>query len=1195
MSTFLQLVRERVLVYDGAMGTNIQLRQPTLDDFRGKEGCNEILNLSRPDIIKDIHAAFFQVGCDVVETNTFGATRIVLAEYDLGDQTIEINRVAAQNARAVAEQFSTKDKPRFVTGSMGPSTKLPSLGHIGFDDMAAAFEEQAQGLIEGGVDVLLIETCQDLLQAKAALAGVFDALRRAGKRLPVQMQITLEATGTMLLGTEIGAAHTALEPYDIDILGLNCATGPQEMNDAVRFLGLNSTKHISVLPNAGLPQNEGGVAVYKLTPKDLADYHKHFITDYGVRIVGGCCGTKPEHLKAVADACSNLEPARRDVKPAGAASSAYTSVPLNLEPKPLIVAEEMNTTTRVEHFRNLVRGKKYDDILALAKKLVTDGSHMLDLCCAIVGEDEKGYISAVLNKIATRVPAPILVDSTEADVIEEALKRIPGKAIINSINLEDGEKRTSKVLPMAKRYGAAVIALTIDEEGMALTAEKKVAVAKRIFDLATKKYGIRPVDLIFDALTLPISTGQEDYRTAGIETLKAVKRIREELPEVSTILGVSNISFGLDAYARRVLNSVFMHEAVDNGLDMAIVNYSKIYPLYKIPQEEVELARHLIYRDASQGDPLQIYMRHFAGTKGQKDAVSRTHIETLSVEDKLKYAIINGEKAIGEGEARQSLEALLDHALQTYSPLDLINNVLLDGMRTVGELFGARKMQLPSVLDSAAVMKQAVAYLEPKMEKKAGSQKGTIVLATVKGDVHDIGKNLVDIILSNNGFKVVNLGIKQPADTIIKAAQEHSADAIGLSGLLVKSTLEMKYVLQDLELQKLAFPVICGGAALTRKYVEDDLRREYSSAVFYAGDAFDGLHVMEDLATADGARAARLAEGKTVKDYAKAAAVDAEEGPVFAERSPVVGDALNIPTPPFWGVRVRKDFDLKELFQYINETALFKNQWQLKTASQEDYVRLVREKYRPVLEKLQAEMLGSGLLEPKAVYGYFPAQSEGNDVVVYDPGSYQGTALAVPHHVLKIEGALAPEAAELRSARTGAGARPHTSPHELLRFTFPRQKEGRRLCLSDFLAPKSSGTMDVLGVSLVTIGPHATQETQRLFEAGEYTRYLYLHGLSVETAEALAEYLHKQIREELGIAADDSPRITDLFHQKYRGSRYSFGYPACPRLEDQTKLFQLLHPEEAVGVRLTTGFLLEPEQSTSAIVVHHPAAKYFVV
>jgi 5-methyltetrahydrofolate--homocysteine methyltransferase len=1158
MSAFLQTVRERVVIYDGAMGTNIQFRNPSVDDFWGKEGCNEILVLSRPDIIKDIHAAFFQVGCDVVETDTFGATNIVLAEYDLQDKVAEINIGAARLAKEVAQQFSTGTKPRFVAGSIGPTTKLPSLGHIGFDNMSASFEQQAAALIEGGVDVLLIETSQDLLQTKAALAGVLDALRKSGKRLPVTVQVTLEATGTMLLGTEIGAALTALEPFDVDIIGLNCATGPVEMNDAVRFLGANSTKEISVLPNAGLPQNEGGRAVYKLTPQELATYHKHFVQDYGVRIVGGCCGTTPEHLKAVVEAVSAVEPAKREVKPVAAASSAYTSVPLDLDPKPLIVAEEMNTTTRVEHFRNLVRGQKYDDILALAKKLVNDGSHMLDLCCAMVGEDEKGYITSILEKIATRVPAPILVDSTEADVVEEALKRIPGKAIINSINLEDGEKRTSKVLPMAKRYGAAVIALTIDEDGMALTAQKKTAIAHRIFDLATEKYGLHPTDLIFDALTLPISTGQEEYRTAGIETLKAIERIKKELPDVKTILGVSNISFGLDVYPRRVLNSVFMLEAVNHGLDMAIVNYTKIYPLYKIPQEEVELARKLIYRDESAGDPLQVYMLHFAGTKGKMQATTTAHVDSLSVEDKLKFAIINGEKSVGEGVHKKSLEQLLEDALATYTPLDLINTVLLDGMKTVGDLFGARKMQLPSVLDSAGVMKSAVAYLEPKMEKKAGSKKGTIVLATVKGDVHDIGKNLVDIILSNNGFRVVNLGIKQPGDVIIRAAQEHKADAIGLSGLLVKSTLEMKYVIQDLERQKLDFPVLCGGAALTRKYVEDDLRREYSNAVFYSDDAFGGLHIMEDLISGDGKKEARLQEGRTVKEYAKAVAVDEESGPVFAERSPVVGDASNIPQPPFWGVRVKKDYDLREVFRYINETALFKNQWQLKTASQDDYARLVEEKFRPIKKQLEDEIVSSGLFEPRVVWGYFPCQSEGNDVVVYEAESRNG------------------------------------APRQRLRFTFPRQKEGRRLCISDFFAPTSSGKMDVIGLSLVTVGSKASIETQRLFEAGEYTKYLYLHGLSVETAEALAEFHHKLMREELGIAAEDSPHIRDLFHQKYRGSRYSFGYPACPNLEDQTKLFALLKPQESVGVRLTTGFLLEPEQSTSAIVVHHPAAKYFV-
>ncbi len=1163
MSEFLRAVEKGVVVYDGAMGTNIQFRNPSPDDFWGKEGCNELLVLSRPDIISDIHAAFFQVGCDVVETNTFGSTRIVLGEYDLQDKVRELNVVAAKLAKDVAQQFSTKDKPRFVAGSIGPTTKLPSLGHISFDDMVAAYVEQVVALIEGGVDVLLVETSQDILQTKAALVGCFDGMRQAGRRLPVQVQVTLEATGTMLLGTEIGAALTTLEVFDVDAIGLNCATGPLEMNDAVRYLSVNSPKHVSVLPNAGLPQNVGGRAVYKLQPKELADFHTMFVRDYGVRIVGGCCGTTPEHLKAVVDAVSGLEPAKREIKPQGAAASAYTTVPLDLDPKPLIVAEEMNTTTRLEHFRNLVRGRKYDDILTLAKKLAADGSHMLDLCTAIVGEDEKGYMCNVLEKIATRVPAPILVDSTEADVIEEALKRIPGKPIINSINLEDGEKRTSKVLPMAKRYGAAVIALTIDEDGMALTAEKKVAIAKRIFTLATEKYGMRPQDLIFDALTLPISTGQEDYRTAGIETLKGVKGIKEALPEVRTLLGVSNVSFGLNPYARRVLNSVFMHEAVNHGLDIAIVNYSKIYPLYKIPEAEVELARKLIYCDRSNGDPLQAYMKHFEAMKGQKEAVQTAHVETLSVEDKLKFCIIHGEKSIGDGAAKKRLEEVLEEALKDYTPLDLINNVLLDGMRTVGDLFGARKMQLPSVLDSAGVMKAAVAYLEPKMEKIEGSQKGTIVLATVKGDVHDIGKNLVDIILSNNGYKVVNLGIKQPADTIIKSAQEHKADAIGLSGLLVKSTLEMKYVIQDLELQGLKYPVICGGAALTRKYVEDDLRREYSSAVFYAEDAFAGLHSMEALTGSE--REHAIAEGRKVKEFARAAVAAADAEVATAPRD-AIAPAPSIPQPPFWGVRVRKDFDLREVFKFINETALFKNQWQLKTASQEDYARLVEQKFRPILKSLEEEVIGTWLFEPKVVYGFFACQSERNDLIVYEGRD---------------------------SLKAGADA--PADLKEIQRFTFPRQREGRKLSISDYFLPKSSGKIDVLGMTVVTIGPKASAETQKLFEGGEYTKYLYLHGLSVETAEALAEYFHKVVREELGIAGEDSARINDLFHQKYRGSRYSFGYPACPNLEDQTKLFALLKPEENIGVRLTSGFLLEPEQSTSAIVVHHPGAKYFVV
>lgn len=1156
MADFLDILKERVIVYDGGMGTLIQRHAPTVDDYWGKEGCNELLTLSRPDIISSIHAAYFEAGADVVETNSFGSTRVVLAEYQIEDRTRELNIAAARLAKEVAQQFSTSAKPRFVAGSIGPTTKLPSLGHIGYDALAEMYREQAGALIEGGVDLLLIETCQDLLQTKIALAACHDAIRASGRKLPIQVQVTLEATGTMLLGSEIGAALAVLECFNPDVVGLNCATGPAEMKDAVRFLCQNATSAVSVLPNAGLPQNEGGHAVYKLTPQELASFQRRFVVEYGVRVVGGCCGTTPDHIRAVAEAVANLTPAARNVKRQSVAASAFSALPLEIDGQPVVVAEEMNTTTRVEHFRNMVRAGDYDGILALGKQLVSDGSQVLDLCCAIVGEDEAAYMNGVLDKLATRITAPVMVDSTEAEVIEEALKRIPGKPIINSINLEDGEKRTSKVLPMALRYGAAVIALTIDEEGMALTADKKVAIAKRICDLAVNKYGLHPQDLIFDALTLPISTGQEDYRSAGIETLEAVRRIKQELPECKTILGVSNVSFGLTAYSRRVLNSVFLKEAVDRGLDMAIVNYSKIYPLYKIPDREVELARKLIFQDKSEGDPLQVYMAHFAAIgKAGSVVEEQVAMESLSTEEKLKQLIIRGERSIGHGDTKQSLVDVIDVALEKYTPLELINTVLLDGMKTVGELFGARKMQLPSVLDSAAVMKAAVAHLEPKMERVEGSQKGTIVLATVKGDVHDIGKNLVDIILTNNGYKVVNLGIKQPGDVILKAAFEHNADAIGLSGLLVKSTLEMKYVVQDLERMGKTIPVICGGAALTRKYVEDDLRRETRASVYYAEDAFAGLHVMSDLTSEDEAvREQRLLEGSMVKSFVKPAAEVIAEAP--AVRSVTIEPVSEIPTPPFWGVRVDKSYNLDEVFGYINETALFKNQWQLKTAAQGDYLRLVEEKYRPILEELKQEVKAAGWFEPKSVYGFYPAVSEGNDLVVLDPAD---------------------------------------TAKELQRITFPRQREGRKLSIADYFEPRSSGRLDVVGFSLVTIGSRASEVTKELFDAGDFTRYLYLHGLSVETAEALAELAHKQLRTMLGIAGEDAPQVRDLFHQKYRGSRYSFGYPACPNLEDQTKIFALLDPEKNIGVRLTEGYHLEPEQSTNAIIVHHPQAKYFMV
>ncbi len=1182
--SFLETLEQKILIFDGAMGTSLQVQNLTADDFWGKEGCNEYLVLSKPDAVRRVHAGFLEVGCEVIETNTFGATSIVLVEYDLAGKAYELNLKAAQLARGVADEFSNGGgggKHRYVAGSIGPTTKLPSLGHITFDAMSGSYYEQARGLIDGGVDVLLIETCQDLLQTKTALAGVFYAMQELRKQVPVMVQVTIENTGTMLLGTEVGAALTTMEPYDIVSVGLNCATGPREMNDAVRYLGDNCTKKISCLPNAGIPKNVGGHASYTLTPEELADYLKRYAVEYGLNMVGGCCGTTPAHLKKVVEAIDGMAPRQRERKPAGAAASIYFSTPLSQEPRPLIVGEEMNTTTRNPKFKQLVTEEKYDDILMMAKRLVGEGSHVLDLCVAVVGGNEKHFMQETVKMLATRVTVPLMIDSTEADVIETALKLIPGKAIVNSINLEDGEKRTGRVLPMVKKFGAAVVALTIDEEGMALTAERKFAIAQRIFKLATEKYGIAPHDIIYDALTLPISTGQEEYRTAALETMKAIELIKKNIPGALTMLGVSNVSFGLDIYARRILNSVFLHEAMEHGLDAAIVNWQRIYPLFKIPDQEVELARKLIYFDSSDGDPLQKFIQFYEGSEKKTFSVSQKEESALTLEERLKNSIINGEKVSTVKGEKVTLEQLLDEALKKLSPLDIINTVLLDGMKVVGDLFGARKMQLPSVLDSAQVMKTAVSYLEQFMDKSTSSTKGRIVLATVKGDVHDIGKNLVDIILTNNGFQVFNLGIKQPSDHIIRSAIEHQADAIGLSGLLVKSTVEMKYVIEDLERMNLRLPVLCGGAALTRKYVEEDMRAEYRGPVFYGQDAFAGLRVMEELTdpvtheelVASGiyripenlapslnlpAASAGCASGTTT-DTIRESAVPRSPLPVATgtARSDVTLK-VSIPTPPFWGRRVvpHAELDLREIFKYVNPIALFKNQWQIRGMARDEYEKALAEKYIPIRDALEEECLRENILQPRVVYGYFPCVAEGNDVVIYsaeDPG------------------------------------------REWVRFQFPRQRANRRLCLSDFFAPADSGQRDTLGVMLVTVGSRASEKAKELFEANEYARYLFLHGLSVETAEALAEFWHRKIREELGVAGEDSPNIADLFHQKYRGSRYSLGYGACPSLEDQEKIFTLLDPENTIGVKLTSGFQLEPEQSTSALIVHHPEAKYFNV
>src|SRR5271170_3565690 len=1015
MSTLRAVLAERVVVADGAMGTIVQASDATVDDFAGYEGCNEILNVTRPDIVTGVHEAYLDAGADCLTTNSFGANLSNLGEYDLTDRIAELSEASARLARAAADRWATPARPRWVLGSMGPGTKLPTLGHITFRELRDSYQANAEGLLRGGADALIVETCQDLLQAKAAIIGCKRAVAQLAPDSLIIAQVTIETTGAMLLGSEIAAALTALEPLGIDMIGLNCATGPGEMSEHLRYLAGHSRIPISCEPNAGLPVLTSNGAYYPLTPAQLADAHDRFTAEFGLSLVGGCCGTTPEHTAALADRVAGRPAVRRKPRPEPGVASLYQHVPFRQDTAFLSIGERTNANGS-KAFRDAMLEGRFEDCVQIARSQTRDGAHLLDVCVDYVGRDGAADMREVVSRLATAATLPLVLDSTEPAVIEAGLELTGGRSVINSVNYEDGDgpdSRIARVMPMVREHGAAVIALTIDEQGQARTADWKVAVAERLIADLTGNWGMQVEDIIVDCLTFPIATGQEETRRDAIETIQAIAELKRRYPAVQTTLGVSNVLFGLKPAARAVLNSVFLAECVRAGLDSAIVHAARIMPIVRIPDEQRQVALDLVYDRRREGyDPLARLLELFEGVDAADLKASRAaELASLPLWDRLKRRIIDGE--------RVGLEPDLEAALAQRPALEIVNAVLLDGMKTVGELFGSGQLQLPFVLTAAEVMKTSVAYLEPHMARTDEAGKGKIVLATVKGDVHDIGKNLVDIILSNNGFKVVNLGIKQPGDKIISAAQEHGADAIGLSGLLVKSTLEMKYVIQDLQRQKLEFPVICGGAALTRKYVEDDLRREYANAVFYAEDAFAGLHVMEDLVTEDGAREARLKDGRTVKEYAKAAAVDEETGPVFSERSAVVTDAPNIPEPPFWGVRVVKDYDLRELFNYINDTALFKNQWQLKTASQEDYVRLVREKYRPIKGKLEEDVIAAGWFEPKVVYGYFPAQGDGNDVVVYDP----------------------------------------IQAKELLRFTFPRQREGRRLCISDFFAAPSSGKM----------------------------------------------------------------------------------------------------------------------------------------
>jgi 5-methyltetrahydrofolate--homocysteine methyltransferase len=1146
----------RTVIADGAMGTMLQAADPSLDDFQGHEGCNEILNVSRPDIVRQVHEKYLAVGVDAIETNTFGANWANLAEYGIEDRIYELAFAGAKIARETADAFSTKEKPRFVLGSLGPGTKLPSLGHTTYEKLKDAYYTASKGLVDAKVDALLIETTQDLLQAKAAINGARQAINESDVDVVLIAQVTVETTGTMLLGSEIGAALNALEPLDIDLIGLNCATGPAEMSEHLRYLSKNSKAAISVMPNAGLPILGPDGAQYPLGPDELALALEQFVNDYGISLIGGCCGTTPEHLLAVVKKLDRHPVKNRTPELDPGASSLYQYVPFRQDKTYLAIGERTNANGS-RAFRDALVAEDWETCVEIARDQIREGAHMLDLSVDYVGRDGAKDMAEIAGRFATSSTLPIVLDSTEPAVLRAGLERLGGRSVINSVNYEDGDgpnSRFARIMPLVKEHGASVVALTIDEEGQARTADWKLRVARRLIEDLTKNWEMNTGDILIDCLTFPIATGQEETRRDGIETISAIKSLKEEFPEVQTTLGVSNVSFGLNPAARVVLNSVFLHECVEAGLDSAIVHPSKITPMARIDEKQKQVALDLIYdRRIFDGqtctyDPLSEFLNLFDGveltaTKNLRAA----ELAALPLRERLERRIIDGEKV--------GLTDDLDLAMkENIPPLSIINDHLLEGMKVVGELFGKGEMQLPFVLQSAEVMKTAVAYLEPFMEKADEEGRGTMLLATVKGDVHDIGKNLVDIILSNNGYRVVNIGIKQTINQIIEAAQQSNVDAIGMSGLLVKSTVIMKENLEELAARGLdqKWPVVLGGAALTRAFVEQDLAETFPGQVRYARDAFEGLRLMDAImAVKRGDEGAALPELRERK--VKAVPRKSADAPIDTKRSDVLED-VDIPSVPFFGSRIIKGVPLADYVGMLDERALFVGQWGLK-GNRGEYEAMVENEGRPRLRALLNEVQSKGWLNAAVVYGYFPCVSEGNDLIIL-------------HH----EG---PEKGK-----------------ERLRFTFPRQSRDRRLCISDFFASKSSGKTDVVAFHVVTMGAEISKASAELFAANKYREYLELHGLSVQLTEALAEHWHARVREEMSVMGFDAPDLQGILDQGYRGSRYSFGYPACPDLEQQVELCQLLEPER-IGVELSEEFQLHPEQSTSAIIVHHPEAKYF--
>ncbi|MEV7923418.1 methionine synthase [Kitasatospora sp. NPDC088779] len=1141
----------RVVVADGAMGTMLQAQDPTLEDFQNLEGCNEVLNATRPDIVRSVHEAYFGVGVDCVETNTFGANFSALGEYEIADRIFELSESGARIAREVADAHAADGRTRWVLGSIGPGTKLPTLGHAPYETLRDGFQQNAAGLIAGGADALLVETSQDLLQTKAAILGCKRALAEAGLDLPVLVQVTVETTGTMLLGSEIGAALTALEPLGVDYIGLNCATGPAEMSEHLRYLAKNARIGLSCMPNAGLPVLGKDGAHYPLSPSELADAHDVFTREYGLSLVGGCCGTTPEHLRQVVERVQGRPVTPRTPQPESSASSLYQAVPFRQDTSYLAIGERTNANGS-KKFREAMLAGDWQACVEIAREQIRDGSHLLDLCVDYVGRDGVADMKEIAGRLATASTLPIVLDSTEPQVLRAGLEALGGRAVLNSVNYEDGnapDSRFGRIASLAREHGAGLIALTIDEEGQARTAGKKVEIAERLIAELTADYGVDEGSILVDCLTFTLATGQEESRRDGIETIEAIRELKRRHPAVQTTLGLSNISFGLNPAARVVLNSVFLHECVEAGLDSAIVHASKILPISRIPEDQREAALDLVYDRRRDGyDPLQHLLELFDGVSSASVKASKAEeLAALPLDERLQRRIIDGE--------RNGLEADLDEALAGRPALEIINDTLLAGMKVVGELFGSGQMQLPFVLQSAEVMKTAVAHLEPYMEKSDSEGKGTIVLATVKGDVHDIGKNLVDIILSNNGYNVVNLGIKQPVSAILDAAQEHKADVIGMSGLLVKSTVIMKENLEELNQRKLAvsYPVILGGAALTRAYVEQDLHEIYEGEVRYARDAFEGLRLMDALiAVKRGVPGASLPELKQ-RRHARVEVVEEPEVNLGQIRSDVTVDNT-VPTPPFWGDRIVKGIPFADYASWLDEDALFKGQWGLKAARSGEgpsYEELVETEGRPRLRMWLDRLQTEGWLEAAVVYGYYPANSKGDDLIVF-----------------------------------------HEDGTERTRFTFPRQRRGRRLCLADFFRPEESGVRDVIGLQVVTMGNRISEAANELFADNSYRDYLELHGLSVQLAEALAEFWHARVRYELGFSGEDPQDVKDMFALKYRGARFSLGYGACPELEDRAKIAELLKPER-IGVVLSEEFQLHPEQSTDAIVIHHPEAKYF--